>query len=141
MGDIFNKDLPNMAFPFESVEQKMDIFEMKLNSDLKQMFVGYRIKRTKEGQDVSSKMVATGKLWYITNDNTVYQRSFEPETMFHPLPNPNYISPEETPNELPLLEAPAFDYLLQIFKTRPDLFWIMLEGYIVENWNNGWYDM
>lgn len=140
MSNILDKKIPNMVEPFETVEQEVNIYELKINSDVKQMYVGYRISRNIEGTDVSGLMKTIGKEWYITNKQTVYQRSFEPETMFEPLPNPNYISPEETPNETEFLEAPAFDYLLSTFKSRPDLFWVILEGYILENWNSGWFD-
>lgn len=140
MANILDKKIPNMVAPFENIEQEVNIYELKINSDVKQIYVGYRITRNIEGTDVSGLMKTLGKEWYITNNQTVYQRSFEIETMFQPLPNPNYINQEETPNELQFLEAPAFDYLLDTFKSRPELFWIILENYILENYNDGWFD-
>lgn len=140
MANILNKKIPNMVAPFENIEQEVNIYELKINSDVKQMYVGYRISRNLESTDVSNLMKTLGKEWYITNNQTIYQRSFEQETFFEPLPNPNYVSKEETPNELQFLEAPAFDYLLEVFKNKPELIWTILSGYILENYADGWFD-
>ncbi len=126
-----------MAAPFADVERKIEIFELKINSDVKQFFVNYRIISTKDGINVSDKMKSKNKDWYIGNDKNVYQRTF-PD--FQLIPNPDYISPEETPEETEYLEAPAFDYLLQVFKEHPELIFTILSGYISENYADGWFD-
>ena len=126
-----------MAAPLSDVSRKIELFEININSDTKQFFVNYRIKNEKEGIDISNEMRDKKKDWYIGNDKNVYQRDME---TFEPLPNPDYISPEETPDELEFLEAPAFDYLLEIFKNKPELIWTILSGYILENYADGWFD-
>lgn len=134
---ILLTNIPNMPAPFADVARKIDIFELNINSDTKQFFVNYRIKNEKDGSDVSGLFKDKKKEWYIGNERTVYQRDWE---TFSPLPNPNFVSQEETPEELEFLEAPAFDYLLQTFRERPDLIWTILGGYIQENYADGWFD-
>lgn len=134
---ILTQSIPNMAAPLEEVSRKIELFEININSDTKQFFVNYRIKNEKDGIDISNEMKDKKKDWYIGNDKAVYQRDME---TFQPLPNPNYVSQEETPNESEFLEAPAFDYILEIFKQRPDLIWAVLSGYILENYQDGWFD-
>ena len=134
---ILIQPIPNMAAPLADVSRKIELFEININSDTKQFFVNYRIKNEKEGIDISNEMRDKKKDWYIGNDKNVYQRDME---TFEPLPNPDYISPEETPDELEFLEAPAFDYLLEIFKNKPELIWTILSGYILENYADGWFD-
>lgn len=134
---ILTQTIPNMAAPLADVSRKIELFEINVNSDTKQFFVNYRIKNEKEGIDISNEMRDKKKDWYIGNDKNVYQRDM---VTFQPLPNPDYISPEETPDELEFLEAPAFDYLLEIFKNRPELIWTILSGYILENYADGWFD-
>lgn len=134
---ILLQEIPNMPAPFADIARKIDIFEIKINSDTKQFFLNYRIKNEKDSKDVSDLFKDKRRDWYIGNDKMVYQRDWN---TFQPLPNPNYVSPEETPDQLQFLEAPAFDYLLQTFRERPDLIWIILDGYILENYADGWFD-
>lgn len=134
---ILIQPIPNMAAPLADVSRKIELFEININSDTKQFFVNYRIKNEKEGIDISNEMRDKKKDWYIGNDKNVYQRDME---TFEPLPNPDYISQEETPDELEFLEAPAFDYLLEVFKNKPELIWTILSGYILENYADGWFD-
>lgn len=134
---ILTQPIPNMAAPLADVSRKIELFEINVNSDAKQFFVNYRIKNEKDGIDISNEMRDKKKDWYIGNDKNVYQRDME---TFEPLPNPDYISPEETPDELEYLEAPAFDYLLEVFKNKPELIWTILSGYILENYADGWFD-
>ena len=119
---ILTTGIPNMPAPFADVSRKIDIFELNINSDTKQFFVNYRIKNEKDDTDVSDLFKDKRRDWYIG------------------LPNPDYVSPEETPDQLQFLEAPAFDYLLQTFRERPDLIWTILGGYILENYADGWFD-
>ena len=74
------------------------------------------------------------------------------------IPNPEYISQEETPDipgeiENPdyvsqerldateqFLLIPGYDYLIQLYRQHPEVIWISLETYILENWNDGWFD-
>lgn len=134
---ILTTGIPNMPAPFADVSRKIDIFELNINSDTKQFFVNYRIKNEKDDTDVSDLFKDKRRDWYIGNDKMVYQRDWN---TFRPLPNPDYVSPEETPDQLQFLEAPAFDYLLQTFRERPDLIWTILGGYILENYADGWFD-
>ena len=126
-----------MSAPFADVQRKIEIFELKINSDVKQFFVNYRIISTKDDINVSDRMKSKKKDWYIGNEKNVYQRTF-PD--FQPIPNPDYISPEETPDQTEFLEAPAFDYLLQVFKEHPEIIFEILKGYILENYADGWFD-
>ena len=134
---ILTTGIPNMPAPFADVSRKIDIFELNINSDTKQFFVNYRIKNEKDDTDVSDLFKDKRRDWYIGNDKMVYQRDWN---TFRPLPNPDYVSPEETPDQLQFLEAPAFDYLLQTFRERPDLIWTILGCYILENYADGWFD-
>lgn len=73
------------------------------------------------------------------------------------IPNPDYIDEETTPdvpeiinnpdyiddvtlsNIKEFLEAPAFSYFVSIFHSHPEIFWVFLDMYIDENYNEGWY--
>ena len=135
--NILDQAIPNMAFPFEGVSRTIEIFELNINSDVKQFFVNYRINSVKDDIDVSDKIVSKKRDWYIGNEKNVYKRSL-PD--FQPIQNPNFVSKEETPDETEFLEAPAFDYLLEVFKEHPELIFDILKGYILENYADGWFD-
>ena len=167
---ILDKQIPNMETPFEGIGREVQIYELKVNTDYNQLYIGYRIKHTANGEDVTEKMNNTRREWYITNDHTVYKRDFEtfqllvndkyhtaveknqlPSTIENPnyivdsgepefITNPEYVSDEQLAELKPYLEAPAFDYLLGIFKERPALIWVTLELYILENYKDGWFD-
>ena len=56
------------------------------------------------------------------------------------IPNPNYVTQEMIDNKERYLLMPGYDYLIQLYKTHPEYIWISLEAYILENWNDGWFD-
>ena len=56
------------------------------------------------------------------------------------LPNPNYVTQEMIDNKERYLLMPGYDYLIQLYRTHPEYIWISLEVYILENWNDGWFD-
>ena len=56
------------------------------------------------------------------------------------IPNPDYVSQEMLDAQEQFLLAPGYDYVLGLYKERPDLIWITLELYIMSNWGEGWFD-
>ena len=95
--------------------------------------------------------------WTISDSLMIAERDFNSPTL-EPLPNPDYeaavlanqagetisnpdyISDEELAMIPKNKLAPAFTYLLKIFKARPDMIWSILSFYIIEQDNDGFFD-
>ena len=89
---------------------------------------------------------------HIHNNMTMWVR----DENFQPMPNPAYADvlsrtqlSEDDENYLPIealnevteyLEAPGYDYIMSVMQARPDIIWDLLRGYILDNYNDGYYD-
>lgn len=56
------------------------------------------------------------------------------------LPNPDYVSQEILDATEKYQLIPGYFYLISLFTRHPELIWVFLEAYIMENWNDGWFD-
>ena len=113
---------------------------------LPQIIVEYSIIFSKDGE-VIKEFKNRIEPKRFTNDDKLYVRSFEQETLFQPVPNPNYISQEETPDEEnEFLTMGAVDFIYgEIINNaehpeRAAYLIPFLKAYILDNHNDGWFD-
>lgn len=82
----------------------------------------------------------------FSNEDIVYQRSFEPETFFQPLPNLEFISKEETPEIEEFITMGAIDFIhgeLINNEEHPERIVYLipfLKEYALDNYNDGWFE-
>lgn len=126
-----------MNAPMNDVERIVSISGLIWADETKEMYVNYKIKYIKNGVDITQALNKEVRPIYIHNNMTVYQRNLED---FSKIPNPDFVDVETTPTTLQYKEAPAYDYITQIFTEHPELIWIFLSGYIMENWADGWFE-
>lgn len=134
---ILSVPIENMNAPMSDIERVVSISGLIWADETKEMYVNYKIKYIKNGVDITQALNKEVRPIYIHNNMTVYQRNLED---FSKIPNPDFVDAENTPTTLPFLEAPAYDYITQIFTEHPELIWIFLSGYIMENWADGWFE-
>ena len=81
----------------------------------------------------------------FSNDDIVFQRSFEPETLFQPIPNPNFIEGESSEEER-FLTMGAVDFIVgEIINNEehPERIVYLtpfLKQYALDNYQEGWFD-
>lgn len=131
------QQIPALKAPMDDIAREIHIKGINIVDDTKEMFIAYETRHFKNDIDVSANFQPMAKPFYIHNGMLMYDRDL---TTFQPKPNPDYISVEETPDLEPFLLVPGYDWLISVFKARPDIIWIFLQGYILENWNDGWFD-
>ena len=129
--------IANMSAPMNDVERVVSISGLIWADDTKEMYVNYKIQYLKDGVDITQALSKEVRPIHIHNNMTVYQRNLAD---FSKIPNPDFVDMETTPTTLQYLEAPAYDYITQIFREHPNLIWIFLTGYIMENWADGWFE-
>lgn len=134
---ILSVPIANMNAPMNDVERIVSISGLIWADETKEMYVNYKIQYLKNGVDISEAFKKEVPSIHIHNNMTVYQRNLED---FSKIPNPDYVDVESTPTTLEFLEAPAYDYISGIFREHPELIWVMLTGYINENWADGWFE-
>lgn len=134
---ILSQLIPNMNAPMNDIERIVNVNGLVWADETKEMYVNFKIQYLKDGVDISKDMSKEVRPIHIHNNMTVYQRNLED---FSKKENPNYVDSETTPFELEFLEAPAYDYISGIFKDHPELIWIFLKGYILENYADGWFE-
>lgn len=82
----------------------------------------------------------------FSNEDIVYQRSFDAETFFQPIPNPDYVSEEDTPNVDQFLTMGAIDFIYgEIINNEehPERIVYLipfLKQYALDNHNDGWFE-
>lgn len=126
-----------MNAPMDDVERIVHISGLIVADETKEMYVNYKIQYLKNGIDITQALSKEVRPIYIHNNMTVYQRNLAD---FSKKPNPDFVDFGSTPTTLQYLEAPAYDYITGIFKEHPELIWIFLNGYIMENYADGWFD-
>lgn len=134
---ILSVRIENMNAPMNDIERVVSISGLIWADETKEMYVNYKIQYIKNGVDITQEMRKDVRPIHIHNNMTVYQRNL---TDFSKVSNPEFVDVETTPYALQYLEAPAYDYITQIFKEHPELIWTFLSGYIMENWADGWFD-
>lgn len=133
---IISQNIENMNAPMNDIERIVHIVGLIWADDSKQMIINYQIQYIKDEIDVTEGCKKEVKPVHIHNNMTVYQR----DENFDKIPNENYIDSETTPDELEFLEAPAYDYIHNLFTTNPSIIWDFLRGYIMENYADGWFE-
>ena len=72
--------------------------------------------------------------------NPEYKSQEETPVIPGEIENPDYVSQEMLDATEQFLLIPGYDYLIQLYRQHPEVIWISLETYILENWNDGWFD-
>jgi hypothetical protein len=134
---IISVPIENMNVPMSDVRRIVSISGLIWADDTKEMYVNYKIQYLKNDVDITQALNKEVRPIHIHNNMTVYQRNLED---FSKIPNPDFVDVDTTPTTLQYLEAPAYDYITQIFTEHPELIWLFLSGYILENWADGWFD-
>ena len=144
-----DQKIPNMKAPFEDVEQKVRITTIKIDfqrednpiAGLPQVILDYEIIRTKSEVNVTSSFKSKVEPKVFNNDMKLYKRSFEPETLFQPIKNPDFISAEETPDVEQFLTIGAFDFVIGDLAINNGAFLVpFLKMYITDNYEDGWFE-
>lgn len=143
------QQIPNMKAPFDDVDQKVRITDIQVNFQrednpiigLPQVIISYEIIRTKDDVNVTSTFKSKVEPKVFNNDMKLYKRSFEQATLFQPVPNPDFISTEETPDIEPFETVGAFDFVIGDLAINNGAFLVpFLKMYITDNYNDGWFD-
>lgn len=146
--NYITQSIPNMKEPFEDVSQEVIIISIKVDWQriakqivgLPQIIVEYEILKTKNGKDVSDQLRNSIKPKVFDNNLKVYQRSFEQETLFHPIPNPEFVEGESSEDER-FLTMGSFDFIVgEIVMKNPQYLIPFMKMYIIDNAEDGWYD-
>lgn len=122
----------NLGEPFES------------EHGLPQFIVEYSLIYTKNGNMVP-ELKNKVKPKTFTNNDLLYQRSFEPETLFEPILNPDYVEGVSNPDEQ-FLTMGAIDFIygeLINNEEHPERIMYLipfLKRYVLDNYNDGWFD-
>lgn len=176
MIEKIQQQIPNMKPPFNDIEQMVTITDLRINFGkhgenqygLPQIVVEYEIVRTKGEDDVTNTFKNKIEPKVFNNNMLVYQRSFELETLFQPIINPEYKEPEIVEkvdgestdeeitedgfikNEVPeypeqfvekYLTMGAFDFIYgEIVLKNPQYLIPFLKNYILDNYADGWFD-
>ena len=71
------------------------------------------------------------------NNLKVYQRSFEQETLFQPIPNPDFVE-GESPEDERFLTIGSFDFIVgEIVMKNPQYLVPFMKMYIIDNAEDG----
>ena len=144
-----SQEIPNMEIPFEDISQTVNITDIQINfqrednpiQGLPQVIVSYEIVRMKGDVNVTSTFKNKVEPKVFNNDLKLYKRSFEPDSLFHPIANPEFISLEETPNIEPFLTVGAFDFVIGDLAINNGAYLVpFLKMYITDNYANGWFE-
>lgn len=133
----FIQEIPNMKPPMDDVAQRVHLDGLNLMPINKEIVLTCSVLYSKNETDVTKEFNKAPKVITINNNMTVYQRKLAD---FSLISNPNYVDQETTPDELIYLEAPGYDYISGLMLAHPELIWIILEKYILENYNDGYFD-
>ena len=144
-----SQEIPNMEIQFEDISQTVNITDIQINfqrednpiQGLPQLIVSYEIVRMKGDVNVTSTLKNKVEPKVFNNDLKLYKRSFEPDSLFQPIQNPDFISIEETPNIEPFLTVGAFDFVIGDLAINNGAYLVpFLKMYITDNYADGWFD-
>ena len=106
-----------------------------------QVILDYEIIKTKNEINVTTSFKSKVDSKVFNNDMKLYKRSFEQETLFQPVPNPDFISVEETPDVEQFLTVGAFDFVIGDLAINNGAFLVpFLKMYITDNCEDGWFE-
>jgi len=136
---LLRKDISNLKVQgFENVERKLNINRIEIDGIFERIRLIYSISYILEGRDVTNLFEKRSSYdWYIGNDEEILVR----DENFQPVPNPDYVSEEETPDIKPFLYAPAFTLVMDGFDALGAIPYSILEAYIDENDGDGKWDI
>ena len=106
-----------------------------------QVILDYEIIKTKNEINVTTSFKSKVDSKVFNNDMKLYKRSFEQETLFQPVQNPDFISVEETPDVEQFLTVGAFDFVIGDLAINNGAFLVpFLKMYITDNCEDGWFE-
>lgn len=114
---------------FEDVERTVNVMQVHIDGGMYcQFYINYFISYTRDGVDVSHLFKnQTSYDWYINNSELIQQR----DENFEPVLD----------DEGNFILLPAFDYIMGIFDSLNAISYDVLKAYIVENDNDGKWDL
>lgn len=142
------QQIPNKQTALGEIEQKVVITSLQVNWQspitpqigLPQIIVGYELLFERDGANLNSIFKDKIEPKRFDNSQLLYQRSFEPETLFQPLENPDFIEGESSEEER-FLTMGAFDFIVgELVMKHPHYLIPFLKMYILDNYEDGWYD-
>ncbi len=114
---------------FEDIERTVNVMQAHIDGgNYEQFYINYFISYNRDGVDVSHLFKnQTSYDWYINNSELIQQRdeNFEPVL--------------DAEGNFILL--PAFDYIMGVFDSLNAISYDVLKAYIVENDNDGKWDL
>lgn len=119
------------------VERWVQIVKHWNDWDFKTFDMYYKIRYEKDGVDVSSQFNQEIKVWRTDNSRMMFERNLE---TFQPKSNPDYIAGENDEFETEFLMQPAYDYTLYLTMKTTIPNEVILEGYILEEAQDGIFD-
>ena len=114
---------------FEDIERTVNVMQAHIDGgNYEQFYVNYFISYARDGVDVSylSKN-QTSYDWYINNNEMIQQR----DENFEPVLD----------GEGNFILLPTFDYIMGVFDSLNAISYDVLKAYIVENDNDGKWDL
>lgn len=114
---------------FEDIERTVNVMQAHINGgNYEQFYVNYFISYTRDGVDVSHLFKnQTSYDWYINNSEMIQQRDENLEPVLDAEGN--------------FILLPAFDYIMGVFDSLNAISYDVLKAYIVENDNDGKWDL
>ena len=114
---------------FEDIERQVNVMQAHIDGgDYNQFYINYFISYTRDGVDVSHLFKnQTSYDWYINNNEMIQQRDENLEPVLDA--DGNFIL------------LPAFDYIMGVFDSMNAISYDVLKAYIVENDNDGKWDL
>lgn len=114
---------------FEDIERQVNVMQAHIDGgNYNQFYVNYFISYTRDGVDVSHLFKnQTSYDWYINNNEMIQQRDENLEPVLDA--DGNFIL------------LPAFDYIMGVFDSMNAISYDVLKAYIVENDNDGKWDL
>lgn len=114
---------------FEDIERTVNVMQAHIDGgNYEQFYINYFISYTRDGVDVSHLFKnQTSYDWYINNNEMIQQRDENLEPVLDA--DGNFIL------------LPAFDYIMGVFDSLNAISYDVLKAYIVENDNDGKWDL
>ena len=114
---------------FEDIERTVNVMQAHIDGgNYEQFYVNYVISYTRDGVDVSHLFKnQTSYDWYINNSEMTPQR----DENFEPVLD----------DEGNFILLPAFDYIMGVFDSMNAISYDVLKAYILENDNDGKWDL
>ena len=100
---------------FPNFKRFLHVRNVNLQAQYKQIIIDAHLTYIDEedGKDMTGMMKSEINDWNINNSGTTTVRDKKGD----PVPNPDYVSPEETPDIEPFQKRPSFDYFEILIKT------------------------